>query len=112
QIVERDPKAGLWTDPGLSQYVECWFEAEAMTQQFEHYLGEPYRITLRPFRGHYTLSPKWNAASEIRAMARLGKSIVILYFGDADFKASQIPFSALRDIEAWSRVNINFAVDG
>jgi len=112
QLIERAPKAGLWTDPELSQYVECWFEAEAMTQQFEHYLGEPYRITLRPFRGDYTLSPKWNTASEIRVMAGLGKSIVILYFGDADFKGSQIPFSALRDVEAWSGVKVDFVVGG
>jgi hypothetical protein len=111
-LIQQAPKAGFWRDPELSQYVECWFEAEAMTQQFEHYLGEPYQITLRPFRGDYTLSPKWNVAQDLKAMAGLGKRIVILYFGDADFKGSQIPFSALRDIEAWSGVKPDFVVGG
>lgn len=31
-------------------YVQCWYEARAMHEQFEHYTG-PYRVTLMPFGG-------------------------------------------------------------
>jgi hypothetical protein len=83
-------------------YVECWFEAAAMRQQFEHYTEN---VTLRPFRGDYTIEPKWRAAQDLTDVAATypDKPIVILYFGDLDPKGLQIPVSAVRDVEHFCR---------
>ncbi len=37
-------------------------------------------------------------------MAKSGKSITILYFGDCDAKGKVIPFSALKDVKRWMGV--------
>jgi hypothetical protein len=80
--------------------VEAWFEAEAMCSQFSHYTG-PYHVTLRPFKGDASIEYKWRIAKDLENLARYGKPIVILYFGDYDPKGLEIPENALRDIRAW-----------
>ena len=89
---------GVWDR--LPFYVEAWFESEAMSGQFRHYLEEPYEITTRPFRGDYSVRAKWDAAQQIIAMVTKGKRVTVLYFGDADEKGGQIPQSALKDIRS------------
>ena len=87
-------------------YVELWFEAQAMHGQFSHYTKG---LTLRPFRGDYTIEPKWNAAQSLaRASEVYGKPVVILYFGDLDTKGKEIPYNAARDIVKWCPVEFEF----
>ncbi len=74
-------------------YVEVWFEARAMKEQFQRYTPP---VPLRPFGGDYTIGPKWNAAKDLEKMSdRFGKPIKILYFGDRDSKGDLICYSAI-----------------
>lgn len=87
-------------------YVEIWFEAAAMQQQFEHYTEN---ITLRPFRGDPSIDYKWKIADYIKAYAcKYRKPVVILYFGDLDPKGLKIPESAMADIRKWADTKIEF----
>jgi len=89
-----------WSDQPC--YVECWFEAKAMADQFRYYAGE---VTLRPFGGDPSIPFKWATAKHLRAVKqRYGaeKPIKILYFGDFDEKGMSIPASALADIKLWA----------
>lgn len=87
-------------------YLETWYEAKAMTGQFEHYTRE---ITLRPFGGDPSIHCKWRIAQELgEASRRYGKPIVILYFGDLDDKGQLIPVCAVADIEEWCAVQFDF----
>ena len=99
EMLESPPAVGIWDD--LPFYAEVWFEAEAMNGQFEHYVREAWWITTRPFRGDYSIEKKYQAANDLLAMAKKGKAITILYFGDCDMKGKVIPFSALKDIKNW-----------
>jgi len=87
-------------------YVEIWFEAAAMQQQFEHYTEN---ITLRPFRGDPSIDYKGQIADYLKMKAQIyRRPIVILYFGDLDPKGVQIPESAMADIRKWSGTKIEF----
>ncbi len=87
-------------------YVELWFEAKAMSAQFEHYTRD---ITLRPFGGDPSIPFKYEIARQLSAIDReYGKPIIVLYFGDLDDKGLQIPRSAERDIRQWSAVDFEF----
>ena len=88
-------------------YVELWFEAAAMRSQFEYHTEH---VTLRPFKGDYSIPAKWEAAKHLDWVAEAypGKPIVILYFGDLDPKGLQIPQSALDDIRTWSAADFAF----
>jgi len=80
-------------------YVEVWFEAQAMTAQFEHYCNE--HITLLPFHGDVSIPTKWEAAERIyKRWGNKGdhKDVYILYYGDFDEKGLQIPESARKDV--------------
>jgi hypothetical protein len=80
-------------------YVEIWFEARAMAQQFEHYTDD---IDLVPFAGHPSIPFKWNIAKHLEYVAnRYGKDIIILYFGDYDYHGEVIIDSAQDDIWNW-----------
>lgn len=69
-------------------YCELWYEARAMTGQFEKYTDA---ITLRPFAGDTSIPMKWNMAKDLEKYAEeYGKSIKILYFGDCDQKGKKI----------------------
>lgn len=91
-------------------YVELWFEAKAMRGQFEHYIDH---ITLRPFGGDPSIPYKWAIAKELeQAFAIYGLPIIIVYFGDLDFKGLTIPESAVKDIRDWCKVDFEFIRGG
>lgn len=94
----------LWTRQ--KNYVELWFEAAAMQQQFEHHSQS---ITLRPFRGDPSIDYKWKIAEYLKnRFEKYRKPVVILYFGDLDPKGLKIPESAMADIRKWAGVPIQF----
>jgi hypothetical protein len=106
---EFDAYFGLQLDSASKQdfYVQCWFEAEAMHGQFEHYT-EPYRVSLVPFRGDISIPMKWQLAKKLeQACEKYGKPIKVLYFGDYDKKGFQIIEAALRDIRAWCKIDFD-----
>lgn len=87
-------------------YIEVWFEARAMIDQFAYYTRH---ITLRAFGGDCSIAFKWQIAGELtRAFRKYKKPIVILYFGDLDPKGLQIPLSAVKDIRKWTRTPFEF----
>lgn len=82
------------------QYVEIWFEAAAMTSQFEYYTHD---VDLVPFRGTASNDYKWKIAKQLEEKeARYGKPIKILYFGDCDYYGEIIKDVAELDIAEWS----------
>ena len=83
-----------------SAYVEIWYEAKAMTGQFEYYTKA---ITLRRFGGQPSIPFKWEVVPHFDQITRdyPGKPIVVLYFGDNDKHGNQIPKSATDDIKYW-----------
>lgn len=88
------------------QYVEVWFEAEAMRAQFEYYTRG---LTLRPFKGMPSIDYKWGIAKDLeKHEARYGLPIVILYFGDYDGAGVLIPETSVADIEDWCKVDFDF----
>jgi hypothetical protein len=109
-MVENAPQSGVWNR--LDFYVEVWFEAEAMSGQFDAYVATPFRIPTVPFRGDYTVAPKWERADIIRRQAKAGRKVTILYFGDLDKKGRQIPISALDDIREWAKAQFEFHLCG
>jgi len=87
-------------------YVELWFEARAMSQQFEHYTSH---MTLRPLGGQPSIPYKWDAAKDIEAAsARYGLPVTILYFGDLDTAGETIAQTVERDVRKWCDVDFNF----
>ena len=85
-------------------YVQLWFEAQAMHEQFEHYTRD-YRVSLIPFRGDCSIPIKWQIAKKIEAMVtKYEKPVKVLYFGDYDLKGIQIYIAAVKDIKAWCNV--------
>ena len=88
--------------------VEVWFEAEAMHNQFEFHT-EPYRVTLRPFKGDPSLDFKWKIAEDLAELqTTYHKPIVILYFGDYDPKGLMIPEVAVDHIRRWCKTKFSF----
>ena len=91
-------------------YVECWFEARAMIQQFKTYIKG---ITLRPQAGQPSLSYRWeNAKDTEKRFKKYDKPIVILYFGDCDKHGSEIYESIREDVGAWCDVDLTFIFCG
>ena len=89
-------------------YVELWYEARAMTDQFWYYTKDLH-VTMVPFGGDYTISPKWQTAKRIeKRIETYQKPIVILYFGDCDEKGNMIPNAALKDIREWCKYDFEF----
>jgi hypothetical protein len=85
-------------------YVQLWFEAQAMYQQFDYHTKD-YRVSLLPFRGDCSIAAKWDIAKKLeKAYEKYEKPIKILYFGDCDKKGIQIPKAAAKDIQNWCRV--------
>jgi len=90
-----------------SSIVQLWYEAEAMSEQFEYYTHN-YRVSLVPFRGDVSIPIKWEIAKKLETLYdKYQKPIKILYFGDYDKKGFQILDAALRDIKAWCKVHFN-----
>lgn len=91
-------------------YVEVWFEAEAMSRQFQYYTKG---LTLRAFKGDFTIEPKWRTAKELEWSAkRYGLPMVIVYFGDLDDKGQLIPHSAVKDIRKWCEYEFHLVIGG
>jgi hypothetical protein len=83
-------------------YVELWYEAQAMSRQFEHYTSG---ITLRPFSGMPSIDYKWTIAKDLEYLhGKYNKPIVILYFGDYDPAGLTIPETSISDIQSWCKV--------
>lgn len=78
-------------------YVEIWFEAAAMSAQFEFYAND--NIPLLAFHGDVSIPAKWAAATRlVRRWREMGKPIHVMYYGDLDDKGIQIPLSARDDV--------------
>jgi hypothetical protein len=106
----RDPRVEISHFARQRCYVELWMESEGSVRQFE-YIAPGF--TLRPFKGSFTIEPRWRAAKDIeQAAAYFGKPVVILYFGDCDKKGQQIPENAVKSIRKWCRVPFEFIPSG
>jgi len=89
-------------------YVEVWFEARAMVDQFWN-ITEPYFVSILPFGGCTSIPVKWETAKRLeKRYETYGKPIKILYFGDCDKYGRQIPEDAVRDIEKWCSAPFEF----
>jgi len=121
---ESIQRGGTWTDvpdwlytlsnatcdldkwSGQDNYVECWFEARAMTDQFKHYT---HFLTLRAMGGQPSIPFKYKAAQEISAaFEQYQLPIVILYFGDLDKAGEMISQVIERDVREWCEVDFEF----
>ena len=81
-------------------YIELWFEANAMTSQFEHYTRD---IDLVPMAGSASIPYKWTIAKRLESAAgRYGLPIKILYFGDLDPAGNTIQTTIEKDVRRWS----------
>lgn len=91
---------------GQPNYVELWFEARAMADQFRHYTDH---MTLRPMGGQPSIPYKWEAAKELEWAARVyGRPVVILYFGDLDAGGECIEQVTRADVAKWCTVPFQF----
>lgn len=94
----------VWSEQNC--YVELWYEARAMTQQFEHYTRY---ITLRPMGGQPSIDYKYQTALHLDYMAeRYGVPVVVLYFGDLDNAGDIIANVAERDVRKWCNASFTF----
>jgi hypothetical protein len=80
-------------------YVELWFEANAMVSQFQYYTKN---IDLIPMGGTASIPYKWSIAKRLEdAGRRYGKPIKILYFGDEDYAGHEIQGVIESDVGGW-----------
>lgn len=87
-------------------YLEMWYEARAMTQQFAYYTEH---ITLRPMGGQPSIPYKWEAAKDLeKAADAYDLPIVILYFGDLDNAGETISDVVERDVRTWCDADFDF----
>lgn len=94
----------MWHDQPY--YVELWFEARAMRDQFEHYTQH---LTLRPMGGQPSIPYKWETAKHLEQVYReYGKPIKILYFGDLDAAGGIISDTAEADVSKWCTAPFEF----
>lgn len=101
-------KAKCHLDKWQSQpvYLECWYEARAMTDQFRHYTRH---VTLRPMGGQPSIPYKWQAAKALENAAQFyGNPLVILYFGDLDPAGETISDTIQRDVQNWCKELFEF----
>lgn len=91
-------------------YVELWYEARAMSAQFEHYTDH---VTLRPLGGQASIEYKWRAAKVLEAAAsNYGMPLVVLYFGDLDTSGAHIANAVERDVRKWCNAPFEFVPCG
>jgi hypothetical protein len=103
---DRSPRLTFEYDQENLVFVA--YEAKAMSNQFEHYLGK-YRICLVPFGGDASVYYKARIAKDMDdAHEKFGKHIVLLYFGDKDKKGDEIPENALRDLRKWTKYDFEY----
>ncbi len=95
--------AKWYTQPN---YVELWFEARAMADQFRYYTKH---ITLRPMGGQPSIPFKWETAKFLETVDRVyNQPIVILYFGDLDAGGECIERVTHNDVAKWCDVPFDF----
>ena len=107
-ITNEVMSAKCWLNKWQNQpvYLECWYEARAMTDQFRHYTRY---VTLRPMGGQPSIPYKWQAAKELETAARrYGHPLVILYFGDLDPAGETISETIQRDVQCWCNAPFEF----
>lgn len=93
-----------WTSQ--SDYIEIWFEANAMVSQFKHHTEY---ITLVPFGGMPSIPYKYQCAQALRrASENYALPISVLYFGDYDPAGETIPKTSINDIRGWCGVDFDF----
>lgn len=86
-----------WHDQ--SYYVELWYEARAMSDQFRYYTDH---ITLVPMGGQPSIPYKWKIAKTLEKAAQAyGVPIVVLYFGDLDPAGHTIADTVRDDVAMW-----------
>ena len=87
-------------------YLELWYEARAMTDQFKHYTKH---ITLRPMGGQPSIPYKWATAKDLELAAEQYEApIMILYFGDLDPAGETISEVVERDVRKWCNADFEF----
>lgn len=87
-------------------YVELWYEARAMTDQFRFYTQY---ITLRPMGGQPSIPYKAETAKQLsEAYQRYGKPISVLYFGDLDKAGATIADVVEQDVRKWCECDFQF----
>lgn len=87
-------------------YLECWYEARAMTDQFRHYTKH---VTLRPMGGQPSIPYKWQIAKDLEQAAQeYNHPIKILYFGDLDPAGETISETIERDVRQWCEAEFEF----
>lgn len=87
-------------------YIQLWYEARAMTEQFEYYTEH---IDLVPMGGQPSIDYKWQIAKFLeRAAAVYQKPIIILYFGDLDDAGKNISKRVDMDVRKWCEVDFTF----
>ena len=87
-------------------YLELWYEARAMSDQFRHYTQH---ITLRPMAGQPSIPYKWQIAKDLeQAAGSYELPIIILYFGDLDTAGETISDVVERDVREWCSVDFEF----
>lgn len=88
---------------GQPHYAECWYEARAMTDQFQYYTEH---LTLRPMGGQPSIPYKWQIAKDLEKASRsYNVPIVVLYFGDLDEAGGIISDTVETDVRAWCDVD-------
>jgi len=86
-------------------YVEIWFEARAMNEQFKHYTRE---IDLVPMAGQPSISLKSEIAKELEHKSnKYGLPMTVLYFGDEDLAGHEIYNGVLEDVSEWCDADFN-----
>ena len=88
-------------------YIELWFEARGMADQFKYYTEG---ITLVPMGGQPSIVYKWEIAKRLEDVADLHaeKEIIILYFGDLDLGGERIKWAVERDVRKWCWADFTF----
>ena len=105
QALAEGVKCNLDYWNGQHYYVECWYEARAMTDQFKYYTDY---VTLRPMGGQPSIPYKWQTAKELeRAAERYNVPVVVLYFGDLDRAGSIISDTVETDVRKWCDVGFD-----
>jgi hypothetical protein len=91
---------------GQPVYLEMWYEARAMSDQFRHYTKH---ITLRPMGGQPSIPYKWEIAKDLeRVFEWYDAPIVILYFGDLDTAGETISEVVEADVRTWCGADFEF----
>ena len=87
-------------------YVEMWYEARAMTEQFQYYSKG---VTLRPMGGQPSIDFKYKTAQFLERASKLyDKEVKVLYFGDLDEAGVVIRDTVETDVQKWCGVDFEF----